>query len=117
MYSVGDYVLSGGELPAMIMTDAITRLLPNVLNNADSAKYESHTHETQYLLEHPHYTRPAVWRSHEVPTVLMSGHHARIDAWRREESLKLTARVRPELLKNITLTPQEQANLDAWLVP
>lgn len=115
VYSVGDYVLSGGELPAMIMADAITRLLPDVLNNAESAKYESHANETCGLLEHPHYTRPAIWRTHEVPPVLVSGHHARIQDWRRKESIKLTAQVRPELLKNTNLTPAEQATIDALL--
>jgi tRNA (guanine37-N1)-methyltransferase len=110
VYSVGDYVLSGGELPAMIIADAITRLLPGVLNNKESAKYESHAQASDYLLEHPHYTRPAVWRGHEVPSVLMSGHHAHIQAWRDQQSFELTARVRPELLNNPNLTSQKKAD-------
>ena len=108
VYSVGDYVLSGGELPAMIIADAITRLIPGVLNNQESAKYESHAQASDYLLEHPHYTRPAVWRGHEVPAVLMSGHHARIQAWRDQQSFELTARVRPELLSHSNLIAQKK---------
>jgi tRNA (guanine37-N1)-methyltransferase len=111
--SVGDYVLSGGELAAMIIADAVTRLLPSVLNNAQSAITESHSEETGALLEHPHYTRPAVWRDHSVPEVLLSGHHEKIERWRRAESLKLTAQVRPELLQRLItskiLNPKEQA--------
>lgn len=112
VFSIGDYILSGGELAAMVMIDAIARLKPGVLNNADSATYESHSAKSGSLLEHPHYTRPATWRGHSVPSVLMSGHHARIQAWRREESLKTTARVRPELLENIDLTPEECSMLE-----
>ena len=106
--SIGDYVLSGGELAAMVMIDAVARLRPGALNNAESALHESHSLKAQQLLEHPHYTRPATWRGHEVPPVLLSGHHARIQAWRRRESLKMTAQVRPELLKEIELTEEER---------
>jgi len=112
VFSIGDYILSGGELAAMVMIDAIARLKPGVLNNAESATYESHSAKSGALLEHPHYTRPATWRGHSVPSVLMSGHHARIQAWRREESLKTTARVRPELLENIDLTPEERSMIE-----
>ena len=108
VFSIGDYILSGGELAAMVIIDAIARLKPGVLNNAESATHESHSLSGEQLLEHPHYTRPATWRGHEVPPVLLSGHHKRIQTWRREESLKTTARVRPELLENIDLTPDER---------
>jgi tRNA (guanine37-N1)-methyltransferase len=108
-FSIGDYVLSGGELAAMVMIDALARLRPGVLNNADSTVYESHSLSSQELLECPHYTRPATWRGHQVPPVLLSGHHARIQSWRRQESIKHTAQVRPELLTNIELTSEEQA--------
>lgn len=107
VFSIGDYILSGGELAAMVMIDAIARLKPGVLNNSESTTYESHSLDGDQLLEHPHYTRPATWRGHSVPPVLLSGHHARIQAWRRQESIKTTARVRPELLENIDLTPDE----------
>ena len=113
--SVGDYVLSTGELPAMTIADAVTRLIPGALNNAESVIHESHSTEGDALLEHPHYTRPAIWRGCSVPDVLLSGHHARIQAWRRAESIKLTARVRPELLKTANLTPKERAEAERLL--
>ena len=112
VFSIGDYVLSGGELAAMVIIDAIARLKPGVLNNADSATHESHSLSGELLLEHPHYTRPATWRGHEVPPVLLSGHHKRIQTWRRQESIKMTARVRPELLENIDLTPDERQMIE-----
>ena len=93
--SVGDYVLTGGELPALIVVDAVARLLPGVLGNPGSALTESFS---EGLLEAPQYTRPRVWRGHEVPEILLSGHHARIEAWRREAGLALTRAVRPDLL-------------------
>lgn len=111
VFSVGDYVLSGGELPALMIADAITRLIPGALNNADSSLFESHCDEMDFLLEHPHYTRPAIWRGHSVPEVLLSGHHARIEQWRRESSLILTAQVRPDLFEKISLNPQERARI------
>ena len=114
VFSIGDYVLSGGELAAMVMIDAIARLKPGVLNNTESATYESHSIDGDSLLEHPHYTRPATWRGHTVPSVLLSGHHARIQAWRRQESLKTTAQVRPELLENIDLTPEERSMVEQF---
>jgi len=104
--SIGDFVISGGELAAMVMTDAIVRLIPGVLNNQESALDDSHQ---DGLLESPNYTRPANWRGIDVPPILLSGHHANIQKWRREESLKLTAKVRPELLKKAHLHPKEQA--------
>ena len=93
--SIGDYVLTGGELPAMVMIDAISRLLPGVLNNKDSAEYESFAGN---LLEHPQYTRPEVYNGRKVPEVLLSGHHAKIEEWKKEQSLLRTQKYRPDLL-------------------
>jgi tRNA (guanine37-N1)-methyltransferase len=94
--SVGDFVLSGGELAAMVLVDACVRLLPGVLGAAASLAEESFTDDG--LLEYPHYTRPQVWEGREVPEILRSGHHARIDAWRREQALALTKSRRPDLI-------------------
>ncbi len=94
--SIGDYVLTGGELPAMVFIDAVVRLLPGVLGNASSAKYESFQ---DGLLEYPQYTRPEVFKGRRVPCVLLSGDHSKIAKWRRNESLKLTRKMRPDLLK------------------
>lgn len=94
--SIGDYVLTGGELPAMVMIDTIARLVPGVLNNSESAAYDSFQ---DGLLEYPQYTRPEVWHGEQVPEVLLSGHHANIEKWRREQSLKRTFERRPELLE------------------
>ena len=94
--SVGDYVLSGGELPALVLLDACVRLLPGVMGAALSATEESFSGS---LLEYPHYTRPATWDGRAVPDVLLSGHHAAIDAWRRDQALALTRRRRPDLLQ------------------
>lgn len=93
--SIGDYVLTGGELPAMVVVDAITRLLPGVLGGEDSAADETFQ---DGLLEYPQYTRPAEFRGMEVPEVLQNGHHAEIEKWRSEQSLKKTQAVRPDLL-------------------
>lgn len=95
--SIGDYVLTGGELPAMVMIDAISRLIPGVLNNKDSAEYESFAGN---LLEHPQYTRPEVYNGRKVPEVLLSGHHANIEKWKKEQSLLRTEKYRPDLLEN-----------------
>ncbi|MBD5543327.1 MAG: tRNA (guanosine(37)-N1)-methyltransferase TrmD [Lachnospiraceae bacterium] len=92
--SIGDYVLTGGELPAMVMIDAISRLVPEVLNNDVSAEFESF-HED--LLEYPQYSRPEEWQGKKVPQVLLSGHHANIEKWRREQSIKRTKERRPDL--------------------
>ena len=94
--SIGDYVLTGGELPAMVMIDAISRLVKGVLNNDDSAKYESFTDN---LLEYPQYTRPEQYMGKSVPKVLLSGDHKKVDKWRYEESLKRTKQRRPDLLE------------------
>lgn len=92
--SIGDYVLTGGELPAMVMVDAISRLVPGVLNNGESAHTESHA---DGLLEYPQYSRPEVWHDKKVPDVLLSGHHANIEKWRLERSLERTKERRPEM--------------------
>ncbi|WP_219836639.1 tRNA (guanosine(37)-N1)-methyltransferase TrmD [Paenibacillus sp. R14(2021)] len=106
--SLGDYVLTGGELPAMVMIDSIVRLLPGVLGNETSAVTDSFS---TGLLEHPHYTRPAVFRGWEVPEVLMSGHHANVEVWRRQQSILRTLERRPDLLDSADLTKKERA----WL--
>jgi len=93
--SIGDYVLTGGELPALVLIDAVTRLLPGVLGHEDSARDESFM---EGLLEYPQYTRPADFRGMMVPDVLLSGHHANIATWRREQALQRTRRRRPDLL-------------------
>ena len=94
--SLGDYVLTGGELPAMVMMDTISRLVPGVLGNGDSADTESFS---DGLLEYPQYTRPAEILGRKVPEVLLSGHHEKIEAWRREKSLERTWQFRPDLYR------------------
>lgn len=94
--SIGDYVLTGGELPAMVMIDAISRLIPGALNNRESAQYDSFQ---DGLLEYPQYSRPQEWHGRQVPDVLLSGHHANVEKWRREQSLLRTRQRRPDLLK------------------
>ena len=103
--SIGDYVLTGGELPAMTMTDAIVRLIPGVLGNQQSHEDDSFQ---DGLLEFPQYTRPREYRGMNVPEVLLSGNHARIDAWRREQKLLRTYRNRPDLFDKAELTKQDQ---------
>lgn len=103
--SIGDYVLTGGELPAMIMIDAISRLVPGVLHNDVSAEFESFQDN---LLEYPQYSRPEVWHDKKVPEILMSGHHANIEKWRREQSVIRTAKNRPDLLEKAELTEKEK---------
>ena len=95
--SIGDFVVSGGELPAMTMMDAVIRLIPRVLGDADSAVQDSFING---LLDHPHYTRPEIYAEIPVPDVLLGGHHAKIMDWRRQESLKLTSRLRPDLIED-----------------
>ena len=104
--SIGDYVLTGGELPAMVLIDAVSRHVPGVLGDEESAADESFS---DGLLEYPQYTRPQEYRSLKVPEVLLSGDHAKIAAWRREQSLRKTARVRPDLLANASLSTSERA--------
>jgi tRNA (guanine37-N1)-methyltransferase len=102
--SIGDYVLTGGELPAMVMIDAISRLIPGVLNNEISSEFES---LQDNLLEYPQYTRPEVFMGQRVPEVLLSGHHANIEAWRRHQSILRTYERRPDLLEKAELTAEE----------
>ena len=97
--SLGDFVLSGGEIAAMALLDAVARLQPGVLNDEGSHQLDSFNPALDGLLDSPHYTRPEVWQGHAVPPELMSGHHAHIERWRRDESLRLTALHRPELLE------------------
>lgn len=111
--SIGDYVLTGGELPAMVVMDAVSRLVPGVLNNKASAETESFSAEG--LLEHPHYSRPPVWHEKPVPEVLISGHHKNIEAWRREQSIIRTLKRRPELLKKAPLTKKEEDFIKKYL--
>lgn len=96
--SIGDYVLAGGEAAALVMIEAVVRLLPDVMGNPLSPKDDSHSPENSGLLEGPSYTRPPQWRGHSVPDVLLSGDHARVAAWRREQSLRRTRERRPDLL-------------------
>ena len=107
--SIGDYVLTGGELPALIVIDAIARLLPGVLGDPDGAMDDSHA---TGLLEYPHYTRPPEFRGWGIPETLLSGDHARIEKWRREQSLLRTLHKRPDLLENAPLTKADQKFLD-----
>lgn len=95
--SIGDYVLTGGELPALVLSDCIARMIPGVLASDEAMENESHY---SGLLEYPQYTKPAVWKGMEVPEVLLSGHHANIEKWRKEQSLKRTKERRPDILEN-----------------
>jgi tRNA (guanine37-N1)-methyltransferase len=103
--SIGDYVLTGGELPALVIVDAVVRLLPGALGDETASARDSHA---DGLLEGPHYTRPAEYRGWEVPAVLRSGDHAKIAAWRREQSLRRTQEWRPDLLAEADLSEQDQ---------
>ena len=107
--SIGDYVLTGGELPALVLTDAICRMCDGVLPNDEAKELESHYNG---LLEYPQYTRPPVWRGRAVPDVLLSGHHANIEKWRREQSLLRTYARRPDLLENADLTEKDKKFLE-----
>ncbi|MDD5796861.1 MAG: tRNA (guanosine(37)-N1)-methyltransferase TrmD [Oscillospiraceae bacterium] len=103
--SIGDYVLTGGELPALVLADAVARLVPGVLSNNECFTEESHFNG---LLEYPQYTKPIEWRGKQVPDVLYSGHHANVDKWRRENSLLNTAKKRPEMLKSADLSDNDK---------
>ena len=103
--SIGDYVLTGGELPSMVMIDAISRMVPGVLSNQESGETESFAGN---LLEYPQYSRPEEWHGRKVPSVLLSGHHKNVDQWRREQSILRTAKHRPDLLKKAVLTEKER---------
>ena len=110
--SIGDYVLTGGELPAMVMVDAISRLVPGVLHNDVSAEFESFQDN---LLEYPQYSRPEEWHGKKVPPVLLSGHHANIEKWRREQSILRTYERRPDLFEKCELTEKERKWLEEEL--
>jgi tRNA (guanine37-N1)-methyltransferase len=107
--SIGDYILTGGELPALVLIDAVCRFIPDVLGNPESTQNESFSAN---LLEYPQYTRPAEYKGWVVPDVLLSGNHAEIELWRKKESLKKTYRRRPDLLKNIKLSAEDKKTLD-----
>lgn len=109
--SIGDYVLTGGELPAMVMMDSISRMVPGVLSNQESGETESFAGN---LLEYPQYSRPEEWHGKKVPPVLLSGHHANIEAWRREQSILRTAKNRPDLLRKADLTNKEWNQVRQW---
>ena len=110
--SVGDYVLTGGELPALIVADAVSRMIPGVLSNDDCFTEESHYSS---LLEYPQYTRPFEWRGRKVPEVLTTGHHANVDKWRREQSILRTYERRPDLFEKCELTEKERKWLEEEL--
>lgn len=117
-FSLGDYVLNGGEVAVLAVVEAVARLIPGVIGNAESLVEESHE---DGLLEYPVYTKPAVWQDREVPAVLMSGHHAQIERWRRDERLRRTARRRPDLILKLdpgTLDKVDRAVLaeEGWSV-
>lgn len=103
--SIGDYVLTGGELPAMVVVDAVVRQVPGVLGSEESAGEDSHA---QGLLEYPHYTRPPEYRGWTVPDILLSGNHGQIAKWRREQSLLRTAKLRPDLLAKVEITRKDR---------
>ncbi|MNN29100.1 tRNA (guanine-N(1)-)-methyltransferase [compost metagenome] len=107
--SIGDYVLTGGEIPAMVVIDSVTRLLPGVLGNEMSAVTDSFS---TGLLEYPHYTRPVEFRGWKVPDILLSGHHANVATWRRKEALRRTLLRRPDLLDKVELTRQDMKLLN-----
>jgi len=109
--SIGDYVLSGGELPAMVLMDALIRRIPGTLNDAESAQQESFMHG---LLDFPQYTRPEIYENDAVPSVLLSGHHAQITRWRMKQSLGRTWRKRPDLLANLHLSAEQAALLEEY---
>ena len=104
--SIGDYVLTGGELPALVLVDAVVRMLDGTLSQPDCYEDESHYNG---LLEYPQYTRPEVWHDMRVPEILLSGHHANIKKWRHEQALIITAKKRPELLEKLELTDEDLA--------
>ena len=108
--SIGDYVLTGGELPALILADSISRMLPGVLANEEAFSEESHFSS---LLEYPQYTRPPEWRGKKVPDVLLSGHHGNIEKWRRQQSLKRTKERRPDMLESAELDKKDKKFLES----
>lgn len=109
--SIGDYVLTGGELPGLVLADCVARLTPGVLSDEECFTDESHY---AGLLEYPQYTRPAVWEEREVPEILLSGHHENIRKWRREQALRRTFEHRPDMLETAELTEKERAMVAVW---
>lgn len=109
--SIGDYVLTGGELAALVVLDAVTRLVPGVVGDAESVEADSFV---RGLLDHPHYTRPAEFRGRAVPDVLLSGNHAAIERWRRQERIRRTGERRPDLLETADLTDEERRDRAVW---
>lgn len=109
--SIGDYVLTGGELPALVLADSISRMLEGVLPNDEAKELESHYNG---LLEYPQYTRPYEWNGLKVPDVLISGHHGNVDKWRREQSLIMTVKHRPDMLEKADITEKEKTFLENW---
>ena len=107
--SIGDYVLTGGELPALVLADALARMVPGVLSDDECFEQESHFNG---LLEYPQYTRPNVWRGKEVPKVLLSGHHKNIEQFRREQSVIRTAKKRPDMIENAPLSREERTQAE-----
>ena len=112
--SIGDYVLSGGELPALVIADAVARLVPGVVGDEQSVARDSFA---RGLLDYPQYTRPAEYRGMGVPPVLLSGHHRDIERWRRREALVRTLERRPDLMADVALDPEDQAILKELLRP
>lgn len=110
--SIGDYVLTGGELPSMVMMDSISRMVPGVLSNQESGQFESFQGN---LLEYPQYSRPEDWRGKTVPAVLLSGHHGNVDRWRRNQSILRTLRSRPELLSKVEFDKKDRKYLQALI--
>jgi tRNA (guanine37-N1)-methyltransferase len=108
--SIGDYVLTGGEIPAMVIVDAVARLIPGVLGHPRAASNDSHA---SGLLEGPQYTRPAEFRGWKVPEILLSGHHAQVEKWRRREALRRTFERRPDLLARANLTDEDRAFIES----
>jgi len=109
--SIGDYVLTGGELPGLVLADCVARLTPGVLSDEECFTDESHY---AGLLEYPQYTRPAVWEEREVPEILLSGHHENIRKWRREQAIRRTFEHRPDMLETAELTEKERAMVAVW---
>jgi tRNA (guanine37-N1)-methyltransferase len=110
--SIGDYVLTGGELPSMVMMDSISRMVPGVLSNQESGQFESFQGN---LLEYPQYSRPEEWRGKRVPPVLLSGHHGNVDRWRRDQSILRTLRSRPELLADVEFDKKDRKYIQALI--
>ena len=109
--SLGDYVLTGGELPAMVLADSVVRLIPGVIGKSDSHEQDSFSPGLDRLLDHPHYTRPPEWKGRAVPDVLLSGDHKKIEQWRRERSVELTKQRRPDLLAGPLVGPRESTTI------